>query len=65
MLLGVVVGLISLLLWLPFAWLLSGGTLMFWWGVVVLVPEPLKRPGIILMIIGTILIVAITLASYR
>ena len=44
-------------LWVATTWLLAVGTLAFWWGVVVLVPEPLKKPAVILMIIGTVWIV--------
>jgi hypothetical protein len=40
--------------------LLGVGTLAFWWGVVVLVPEPLEKPAVILMIIGTVWIVYFT-----
>jgi membrane-bound ClpP family serine protease len=59
MALGVVILLIAFL-WVATTWLLAVGTLAFWWGVVVLVPEPLKKPAVILMIIGTVWIVYFT-----
>jgi hypothetical protein len=59
MALGVVI-LLMAFLWVATTWLLAVGTLAFWWGVVVLVPEPLKKPAVILMIIGTVWIVYFT-----
>ncbi len=52
-----VVSLLIAFLWVATTWLLAVGTLAFWWGVVVLVPEPLKKPAVMLMIIGTVWIV--------
>lgn len=51
--------------WVATTWLLAVGTLAFWWGVVVLVPEPLRRPAIILMIVGTIWIVGFAFITAR
>jgi hypothetical protein len=46
-------------------WWLAPGTLAFWWGVVLVAPEPLRRLGIILMIIGTAWIIGVTVALSR
>jgi hypothetical protein len=46
-------------------WLLSVGTLVFWWGVVILLPDPLRKPGTFLMALGTVGIIASTVMSYR
>lgn len=46
-------------------WLLSVGTLVFWWGVVILLPDPLRKPGTVLMALGTVWIIALTVMSYR
>jgi hypothetical protein len=67
--LGVALSLIAFL-WLAAnsnipLWGLAPGTLAFWWGVVLVAPEPLRRVGIILMIIGTAWIVGITVALSR
>lgn len=59
MALGVVILLIAFL-WVATTWLLAVGTLAFWCGVVVLLPEPLRKPGVILMIVGTVWIVYFT-----
>jgi len=56
---GVVILLIAFF-WVATTWLLAVGTLAFWWGVVVLLPEPLRKPGVILMIVGTVWIVNFT-----
>jgi uncharacterized protein YjeT (DUF2065 family) len=46
-------------------WGLAPRTLAFWCGVVLVAPEPLRRVGIILMIIGTVWIVGFTVAVSR
>jgi hypothetical protein len=46
-------------------WWLAPGTLAFWWGVVLVAPEPLRRLGIILMIIGTAWVIGVTVALSR